>query len=477
MKRANTSRSLKLGSFSVLLTLAAAAVVVAVNVAVSLLPTEWTHVDLSQHDLLSISEETHTVLGNLNEDVTLYYLVQPGNEDVNTRELLDRYDEMSDHITLVRKDPLLYPGFASQYTDEALGENSVIVEGGGRSFIITQDDIYVSYYTYDYDNYTYYANTQFEGENALTGAIDYVTTETLPVIYQLTGHGETALSSSLVREIERQNIEVRSLDLLSAGGVPEDSGCLVIAAPAQDISQAEAELLLAYMAQGGGVLLITDHGSDEFSNLMQLPGQYGAVLCPGLVREGSADHSLSGYTHYLLPNLMEHEITAPMISAGYRAMAPLAQGILLEGSQRDGVTVSPLLTTTSSAYSKVDGMASTTLEKEDKDIGGPFMLGVAITNAIDEDTASSLVWYSSALLLDESTNTSVAGGNYTLLVNSIGWMCEHENAVSIHGKSVMASYLTVPAASASRWSVFFIGVLPVLLILAAGIIWYRRKRA
>lgn len=475
-KKPAKSRSLKLGSWSILVTLIAAAVVVAVNIAVSSLPTEWTHIDLSASDLLSISEETHTVVDSLTEDVTLYYIVQPGNEDMNTRELLDRYDDMSDHVSVVRKDPLLYPGFASQYTTETLGENSIIVESARRYSVLTQEQIYVSYYTYDYENYTYSTNTQFEGENAITSAIDYVTSDTLPVTYCLTGHGETEFSAALVHEVERQNIELRTLDLLSTGAVPADARCVVVAAPTQDITGAEKELLLSYMAEGGSVLLITGSGSEAFANLMALPGQYGGVLCPGLIREGSTDHSLSGYTHYLLPDLAEHDITAPMISAGYRALLPLTQGIQLEGSAREGVTVSPLLTTTSSAYSKVDGMASTTLEKEDKDIDGPFLLGVAFTQTTDSGR-SNLVWYPCSMLLDQSTDANVAGGNYTLLINSIGWMCEHENAISIHGKSVMASYLTVPAASGSRWSVFFIGVLPAILLLTAGIVWYRRKRA
>ncbi len=477
MKKQTHTKSLKLGSFSVLITLAAAAVVVAVNIAVASLPTEWTHIDLSAADLLSISQETHTVLDSLTEDVTLYYLVQPGNEDMNTRELLDRYDDMSERVTVVRKDPLLYPGFAAQYTTDTLGENSVIVESARRFSVLTQDDIYVSYYTYDYDNYTYSTNTQFEGENAITSAIDFVTSETLPVTYVLSGHGEADLSASLVHEIERQNIEVRSLDLLSAGAVPENASCLVIAAPTQDISDGELEQLLTYMERGGNVLLITAAGSEAFPNLASLPGQYGGVLCPGLIREGSTDHSLSGYSHYLLPDLSEHEITSPMLSEGYRALLPITQGIQLTGSAPEGVSASPILSTTSSAYSKVDGMASTTLEREDKDISGPFLLGVSFTHTRSETAASTLVWYPCSMLLDEATNASAAGGNYTLLINSIGWMCEHKTAISIHGKSVMASYLTVPAAAGSRWSVFFIGVLPAILLLTAGLVWYRRKRA
>lgn len=475
-KEQSGSRRFRLGGMTLLIILVTAAIVVAVNVAVSMLPAQWIHIDLSDSDVLSISDTTRTVVGSLQEDVTLYYIVQPGNEDLDTQELLRRYEDMSSHIRIVRKDPLLYPGFASQYTTEPLGENSIIVESAHRFSVITQDDIYVSNYTYDHVNYTYSANTEFDGENALTGAIDFVVSDTLPVAYSLTGHGETPLPSTLISAIERQNIQMEELDLLAEGAIPGDASCLIIAAPTQDISSDELRLILAYLDGGGRLMLITGYGAESFPNLMELPASIGAVLCPGIVLEESADHSLSGYQYYLLPERVEHEITDPLIDGGIRAILPMTQGILLTGSPEDGVEISPLLVSSDEAYSKADGIASTTLEREDEDIAGPFILGLAASSEKEAGTMQ-MVWFSTNMILDGETNALVSDGNFSILVNSLGWMCEHKSAISIHGKNLMAQYLTVPAGSAARWSVLFIGVIPAALLLAAAIIWFRRKRA
>lgn len=475
-KETSGSRSLRLGGMSLLIILVTIAIVIAVNVAVSMLPSEWIHLDLSDSNVLSISETTRTVVGNLTEDVTLYYIVQPGNEDLDTQELLNRYKDMSNHIKIVTKDPLLYPGFAAQYTTETLGENSIIVESAQRFSIITQADIYVSNYTYDQVNYTYSSNTEFDGENALTSAIDFVVSDTLPKVYMLSGHGETVLPSTLVSAIERQNIQLDTLDLLSHGAIPEDANCLLIAAPTQDITDAELNTILHYLNQGGRLMLITGYGADEFPNLMKLPEYINAILCPGIVLEESADYSLSGYQYYLLPELREHEITDPLIAGGIRTILPMTQGIRLTGSAEDGFNISPLLVTSETAYSKINGIASTTLEREKEDIAGPFILGLAASKELDNGTMQ-MIWIPSNMILDEETNSLVADGNFSLLVNSLGWMCEHKNAITIHGKNLMAQYLAVPAGSASRWSILFIGIIPAALLLAAGIIWYRRKRA
>ncbi len=58
--------------------------------------------------------------------------------------LLGKYESLSDHITVVKKNPDVYPTFAEQYTDETVKNNSLVVECGERSRFIAYDDIYLS---------------------------------------------------------------------------------------------------------------------------------------------------------------------------------------------------------------------------------------------------------------------------------------------------------------------------------------------
>ncbi|MFR2156473.1 MAG: Gldg family protein [Evtepia gabavorous] len=91
----------------------------------------------------------------------------------------------------------------------------------------------------------------FAGESALTSAIDYVIRDTLPKLYTLTGHGESALSASFQSAVEKQNMELEELSLLTAEEVPEDADCLLICGPESDLSQEEKEAILA--TPGGGI--------------------------------------------------------------------------------------------------------------------------------------------------------------------------------------------------------------------------------
>ena len=113
-----------------------------------------------------------------------------------------------------------------RYTEESLSNNSIIVTSAKRSQII------------DYANIATY--TAFNGEDYLTSAIKYVTSESLPVLYALEGHGEKKADDSLVAAFNKAGIELKSLNLLSSGSIPEDTECIFIYAPETDLTANEA---------------------------------------------------------------------------------------------------------------------------------------------------------------------------------------------------------------------------------------------
>ena len=51
--------------------------------------------------------------------------------------------------------------------------------------------------------YSYSYNTSFDGEGAITSAIDYVVTEDLPRLYLLEGHGEEELPATFREQLEK----------------------------------------------------------------------------------------------------------------------------------------------------------------------------------------------------------------------------------------------------------------------------------
>ena len=177
------------GAYSLVITAIVLAILVAVNILVSALPKNVTQHDISSTKLYSVTSNTKVVVNALDQDVTIYWIVQSDKEDDVIENLLDKYESLSKHIKVVKKNPDIFPTFAEQYTSETVQNNSLVVECGDRSRFIGYDDIYLM--EANMNEYSY--DTSFDGEGAITSAIDYVVNEEQPKIYLLEGHGEAEL--------------------------------------------------------------------------------------------------------------------------------------------------------------------------------------------------------------------------------------------------------------------------------------------
>ena len=468
----------KHGTYRASMSVFACVAAVLVNLIAVNLPSQYVKFDVSEQQLFTIGDQTAEILENLDEDITLYLIAQQGGEDSTLLELLERYEGLSGHITVETIDPVLYPNFVSQYTDESVSENSVLVAGQNRSKVVDYYDIYQ--YSVDYTTYSS-TLSGFDGEGQITSAIDYVTAEEIPVLYTLTGHDEASLTASLTSSIEKENIAIESLNLLTSETVPDDAEILLIYGPLSDISEDEKNKITDYMNQGGQVVYLRGYTDQETPNLDSLLSEYRVSLAEGIVLEGSSEHHLPNYPYYLLPNINYSDYTAD-VSSRY-VMLAFAEGLTESASSEngeeetedDGLYYESLLTTSDEAYAKVN-MESQNLEMEEGDIAGPFDLGAVVTKTIDEETEAKLVVFASETLLDEQVDSMVSGGNSTLFLNVLSQLVDHESTVSIEAKSLEVSYLTVTAGSAIFWGLLTILIIPLFLLSLGGVIWFQRRK-
>lgn len=461
---ASGKQALRGGTYSLAVTAVVLAILIAVNIFVSVLPASATKLDISASKLYSITSNTKAVVNNLTQDVTLYWVVQADKEDPVIENLLSKYDSLSDHIQVEKKNPDVYPTFAAQYTDETVPNNSVIVVSGDRSRYISYNDIYVQ----TSDMYAYSYTTSFDGEGAITSAIDYVVTETLPRMYVLEGHGETELPASFADAVEKENVQTQSLSLLTGDSVPEDAACVTIYAPQSDISQVEAEMLRSYTEKGGKLLVIAGPVKGaELTNLYSLLTDYGVEPVEGIVVESDREHYAFGYPYVLMPDMQSDNITQSLMDSRYHPIFPVSQGLQVT----DSSSVTTLLTTSDTAFSKTAGYSLTAYDKETGDTDGPFAVAVSIAT----DGGGQIVWFSASDFLSDMYNAYSSGANVNLAMNALSSLMGEREAMAIRSKSLNYNYLTISDSVSSVLKVLLIGVFP-LLYLAVGVIAVVEKR-
>ena len=383
------TRSSKMGSYSFFLTVVVLAILVTVNIALSFLPDSYVQEDLTANQLYSISSQSKVMLSSLEEDITIYWVVASGEEDEYVEKLLHNYEDYSSRVTVEKKDPDLNPDFTNNYTDETIYNNSVIVECGDKYRYISYQDMYetssMSYYS------MYSSADEFAGESLITSAISYCTTEELPVIHILEGHGEAELTESFQEALERDNLETETLSLLNSETVPEEVSCILVNSPSTDISETERDMLLDFMERGGRVLIISGTAEEEqLPNLKSVMENYGISVLEGVVVEENTDNYVYGNPVLLMPEMNSSDITDPLMEDNYQVVVPVSKALDVSEASED-VTVISLLESSEESFLKDEGYDIETYEQEEGDIQGPLTLAALVTKDLEDDQQMQLV--------------------------------------------------------------------------------------
>lgn len=483
IKKSFTSRTFRAGSLSIIIAAAVIALAVVLNIAVSFLPDKYKSIDVTADGSYSLSDEAVEFIRNIDYDIEITYIVEAGEEQPMVEQLLERAVQENSRIKLSRLDPAVHPEQASAYK---CNSNSFVVKSDKREKVVDFNDLTETHYYYDgseissseyqqYYAYYQYGMTQtaptsssaFCGQSALASALRYVTTDTLPVVYTLSGHGELALDEKLSGYLETDNITVKDLKLISEGDVPDDAAALLITVPKTDLSESECEAIEEYVRGGGQVVVYTYFeysGHENFNNMMK---KFGLERVDGYVVETESGMHASNYTD-ILPKVGSCDYTSGI--TGKYVYAPTSHGIKKTEESPEDITITEILTTSDKSYARPADSKAQTVEKTDGDTDGPFMLS-AEAKVTD---GGSIVWSSSPYLCMTKADTTGAATELFLAYTEKN--CNIDSSVALATKPLTSTSLTVSGVAKGFWSFVLIGALPLGVIIAGLYIWNKRRK-
>jgi len=480
MRESLTTRAAKIGGYSFFISLILIAVLVAVNVLGKSLPSRLTEYDISAVQLYSVSSNTKAVAHKLDKDITIYWMVQDGEEDTIITRLLSIYEGLSDHIEVVKKNPDVYPTFASKYYDGTVTNNSLIVESDNRYRYIPYSDLY------EYDTSGYYYSqsvsvTGFDGEAQITSAIDYVNIDELPLIGILTGHSEQSISGTTFADnISVANYETEEFSFLTTDGATaaETYDMVLIYAPASDFSEEEVNIVRDYLAAGGSLFVLSGTQEEgELTNFKTLLNDYGLAATEGIIFESDANYYYSSsyqrMPYILIPDILDSDITTEIVNSKNHIIVALAEPLTASGSAASTVTCTPLLQTSSTAYNKAEGYSVEDYTQVDTDEVGPFTIAYAISDMVSD---AKIVWVGSDILIEDSYISASSGANSDFALNSIFFLTDEEDAISIQVKSLEATTLSITASEATWIKVVTLGIVPFCYMLYGVLELVTRRR-
>lgn len=284
------------GTTTLLLVLIVIACYIGLNMLVEKVNVE--NLDFTEKKLYSLSDETKTKLKDLDQDVTIQlinakdysYLKDYAQKYtiLNNRINVEEISDLSSRIDLKTK-------YNLSDTDML-----IVIKEGEKEKTLTSSDLS----TFDYSAYKEIDLT----EEAITNAIVELSMDKKPVIYVLSSksyyQSEQALST-VIQKLEDESNEVKYLDILTAGEVPEDCNCLVITTLKEDLNELERDKILEYIKNGGKIMMMTSQNilNIETPNLNAILAEYGISINFGAVFEQATSKMLQNAPEFVIADV------------------------------------------------------------------------------------------------------------------------------------------------------------------------------
>lgn len=417
-----------------------------------------TRFDLTENKRHSLSPQTIQVLQNLKSEVSAVGFFRSDQPNKRTAEdLLQQYQRYGgDRFSWRMVDPDREPALARRYGVESYG--TVVLETKERSEKVTEAT-----------------------EEKLTNALVKLGREGKRVVYVVQGHGEHELDSSertgfseAKSALERANYEVKPLALAREGKVPDDAAVVVIAGPRTDLLAPEIDALDGYVKRGGKLLVmanptIVTGGQD--AALRAFVGRYGIELGQDLVIEQNPIGTLLGLGPEV-PMIQQydmHPITRDM--AGIGTVFPVTRSVNAARTAPEGVSVQPLARTSPASWGETDraSLQRGQVRPDEQDPRGPLPVAAVATR----DKARIVVYGTSNL----ASNTGIGMmGNRDFFLNTVSWLAEEEDQITIRPKDSEATPVFLNSQQALWVFLIPVVVLPGV-VLAGGIFAFVRRRA
>jgi len=463
-------KTISVGAYSTSMIAVAIVLTIAVNVVVNIMPSTWTSIDFTYEQLYSLSDETKEFVDSMEEDVKIYVMVNKEEEDSIVGQTLELYDALSGHISIEYVDPTLNPKFHTQYTTESITTNSLIFVSEKRSKVIKLIELYKT--TLDPDSGGYIM-TGYDGEGQITSALAYVTEDEISQAYFVEGHGEVKLAEGFADAMIKQNVMLENISLVEYETIPEEISCLVMNAPVSDLTEEDYKKLVAYMENGGNIVINAGPKVAETPVFDKLLAYMGLEITEGTVVEENTSYFYQNPI-FLLPKMSYSPYTKGVYLKDYNVLAPSARGIIVNEEAHEDIEYDQFLVTSDESFAKSTSLA-TNYTREEGDINGPFAIGLAAEKEVENGTATMVLYTSTTMFTDE-ISALVSNANQRIYANGVSNCVGNEVNIAIPAKSYSLSYLTVTQSQILLVGALVLLILPLTFIFTGLGVWIYRKR-
>jgi ABC-type uncharacterized transport system involved in gliding motility auxiliary subunit len=244
-----------------------------------------------------------------------------------------------------------------------------------------------------------------------------------------------------------------------------------MAGPTSEPFPNELEFIDAFLNKGGGAtILLETPPAPSLSDFMKKwsidVGNNFVVDASGVGRLFGAGPSIP-----LVTNYGQHKITERF---NVMTFFPFVRSVAPAQNPPQGLQVEQLLASNEQSWGESDLKSNQAGFDAKVDMKGPVSLAVVATKDLGENKKGRLVVYGDS---DFASNNGFGlQGNGNLFLNTISWLAQDENFISIRPKDPEDRRLTMTEAQGRLVSYVMLLFLPVGVLLTGISVWMKRRK-
>ncbi len=482
IKRLFKSRKLRKGSFSIMFIAVFVAVVIVLNMVASLLTEKIPALtfDFSTTKTTQLSQDTIDFLQTIKKEVTITVLADE-NQYTSANEyylmantVLKQYHNQNNKITVKYIDLTANPTFVSKYPDDTLSGGNYIVECGDKHRILTNSDLF----NITQDMYGSSQVESLEVEPAVTTAILNVTSDNQTKIRFIDGFGDYD-ASAFKELLEKNNYDVASINTLTEN-IEESVEALVLFMPSVDLDDTSIQKIKDFLNNNG------NYGKDLFyvalPQKVEMPKfnafleEWGMKLGDGIVAETDTSKLVpyGGRYDYRI-SLIDYSAGSTEYTQGLKNKAiNILGGYIIPIEITNENTAIPLLQTSESA--KLVKFSDTENPDLEKITAQQYNAAAIGTKKSGNDETSSVTVFGSGLIFSSGIISIPSYNNGAYLINLTNKLTDNtDEGIIIEGKNLELASLGITTDQINFIQVIVMFGIPLLIVIAAIVIWVRRR--
>jgi len=496
----------KFGSLATVFTILFIAIVIAINIVVTLAAERFTlKVDLTTEHVFTLDQETIDFLAELESPVEIIILgdeqtyrsaTSTADAIAPTRyvvETVDNYLRESEHVTVHFVDPRYNPNFFKT--------RNITLDDGTD----TAENIFLVVYSPETQRYRFVKDTIFENlqyvglERRLTAGMLYVTVEDIQTIAIVKGHGEESLPY-FQETLKDNGFDVKYITLQEFDAIPDFVSILIVNNPTRAYSDDDIAKIDLWLNNnellGHHLMVFTDLDMPKNPKLEDYLVEWGLSLGTENVFDYSNSYAFTNAAYPLLKVKYADDamtLAEDLGREGYYQFVQLgaARSVNRLFESKDSRTTYSVIDTFPTAFSRFT--ASTTLApsdwknfqyNEETDTVGPFNLSAISRQVRYEGTtefSSSVYLCGSTSFVDDYFISNIDGNNQQtaeFMIKLSKFLVASKQSYDTDILPTQLIFDTLAFTTTTEVIITVLGILiglPAILAVVGLIVWRKRK--